>query len=270
MEKGLLRIPYEEYEKAEGERQSNIKCLLRSPAHYLQALNEHNDSPALAFGRALHVAVLEPHLFDEQFIIAPKIDKRTNAGKAEWAALYASGKEILDYSDGETIEGIKKAISGSQTASKILNLSSEREGSIFWNDRETGIACKARLDAVCPAMRAVVDLKSTEDASAEFSRSLYKYGYHLQAAHTLNGCAVLDLPFDSFIFIAVEKSPPYGIGVYQIDQRSLIAGTSKVQELLWTLKRCKETNEWPGYPDKIQSISLPGWALRQMEETHEF
>jgi len=263
----IERLSYQEYEARPGVRQSNLKHLAKSPAHYKQALTEHADTEALAFGRALHVAVLEPHLFDEQFVIAPKINKRTTVGKAAWADLQSSGKAVLSESDGEAIAGIKASIKAHPAASQILGLSSDREASIFWNDVETGVACKARMDVTCPAMAAVVDLKSTKDASIfEFSKSLLNFGYHYQAAHTLAGCAALKIPFDSFIFIAVEKEPPYAVAVYQIDEESLLFGALKVQELLRLYKACEASGVWPAYPYQIQKISLPSWATKSMKE----
>ena len=263
----IERLSYQEYEARPGVRQSNLKHLAKSPAHYKQALAEHADTEALAFGRALHVAILEPHLFGEQFIVAPKIDKRTTAGKAAWADLQSSGKTVLSENDGAAISGIRASIAAHPAASKILGLCSDRETSIFWSDVETGVACKARLDGVCPALTAVVDLKSTKDASVfEFQKSLLNYGYHYQSAHTLAGCAALKLPFDSFIFIAVEKEPPYAVAVYQIDEDSLLYGALKVQELLRLYKACDASGIWPAYPGQIQKISLPAWATKSMKE----
>ena len=39
------------------------------------------NSPALMFGAALHKAVLEPDGFGDEYIVAPKFDRRTKDGK---------------------------------------------------------------------------------------------------------------------------------------------------------------------------------------------
>ena len=50
--------------KAEQDR----KALLRSPAHAKVPVEE---TPAMRFGRAFDTGVLEPHLFDEEYVIRP-------------------------------------------------------------------------------------------------------------------------------------------------------------------------------------------------------
>lgn len=259
----IHRLAYDEYAARPGIRQSNLKRLAKSPAHYQEALRNPVDTASLAIGRAAHVAILEPHLFADEFVVAPKLDRRTSAGKAAWAELEASGKTILSAEDGKTVEAMKAAVMAHESARKLIELCHTFEGSIFWTDKESGVECKARLDGI---NYAVIDLKSTKDASpAEFSRSLFSYGYHLQAAHTLNGCAALGLGLDAFIFIAAEKEPPYGVAVYQIDELSLSIGAQKVQELLHLYKRCEESGQWPCYPDKIQKIALPAWVTKKYE-----
>ena len=48
------------------------------------------NSPALMFGAALHKAVLEPDGFGDEYIVAPKFDRRTKDGKAAYAAFEMS------------------------------------------------------------------------------------------------------------------------------------------------------------------------------------
>ena len=42
-------------------------------------------TPALLFGQVFHKLVLEPNLFEQEFVVAPECDRRTKAGKMAWA-----------------------------------------------------------------------------------------------------------------------------------------------------------------------------------------
>ena len=60
---------------------SALKAFNRSPNHYIQYLTgPRKASKAMAFGSALHCAVLEPDEFDSRYALAPKLEKRTPAG----------------------------------------------------------------------------------------------------------------------------------------------------------------------------------------------
>ena len=50
------------------------------------------DSEALIVGGAFHKLVLEPDGFDNEYVVAQGIDRRTTAGKVAWAELLDSGK----------------------------------------------------------------------------------------------------------------------------------------------------------------------------------
>lgn len=145
----------------------------------------------------------------------------------------------------------------------------------------------------------VVDLKTTDDASLEgFSKSIANWRYDVQHPYYLDGLreAIRQsggvLPPEAiagaaelsaywidkatgvlcrcrpdfwrgepkhFIFIAVEKKPPYAVGVYVLDAESVDLGRAVYRADLQRYADCVKADEWPGYGDKIQTISVPGW-----------
>lgn len=55
----------------------------KTPAHFkYQQSEQRKPTPAMIIGSAVHCATLEPEAFNERYIVAPKIDKRTKDGKA--------------------------------------------------------------------------------------------------------------------------------------------------------------------------------------------
>ena len=74
-----------EYNEIDAINWSTLKHIQRSPAHFKYLLdNPPKQTAAQSFGVAVHEAILEPDKFQENYIIAPDLDKRTKAYK-EWA-----------------------------------------------------------------------------------------------------------------------------------------------------------------------------------------
>ena len=131
----------------------------------------------------------------------------------------------------------------------------------MWTDEATGLECKCRPDWLTNDRSLIVDLKTTEDASpAGFRKSIGNWRYHVQASWYLDGIerATGTRP-DQFIFICVEKKPPYAVAVYAADAEMIAAGAKQARLDLDTLAVCKAADAWPGYSDQIEMISLPPW-----------
>ena len=74
-----FRQPDPAYRKAEGRSQSELKEVLRSPAHWLARYGPEAEptfpSTAMIIGTALHCKVLEPEIFDGSFVDRSSLDK---------------------------------------------------------------------------------------------------------------------------------------------------------------------------------------------------
>ena len=83
-----------EYNQAAGVRRSDLWRIHDSPEKFKWFLDHPEpQSPAFAFGSMVHKLLLEPETFDEEYAVAPEVDKRTKAGKEAWAAFCASAGE---------------------------------------------------------------------------------------------------------------------------------------------------------------------------------
>jgi hypothetical protein len=59
----------------------------------------------------------------------------------------------------------------------------------------------------------------------------------------------------------VEKTYPYAVGVYELDETAALHGEAERRNNLQTIADCRAIGEWPGYGNTIQPLSLPNWAL---------
>lgn len=266
----VLNLPQEEYRADEGVSRSELHTLARSPMHYKYAQeHQRKDTPALLFGSALHCYVLEYGRFADDYIVVGKIDRRTTEGKAQLAEIEATGKIPISDEDYATIKAMSDSIRSNPYAVRLL--SGEHEVSYFTTDPTTGIRVKCRPDCRVDlgGVSVIVDLKTTRSASIEsFSRACLDYGYDLQAAMYKQIVDEVEGKPHRFVFIAVEKDPPYACNVLEADELMLRKGADDLRGYLMTLAECRKTNNWYGYngeSGKPNIIGLPAWLAKTYE-----
>lgn len=256
---------------------SDLVVFGRSAAHARQAM-EHPDAPtpAMEIGSAVHAAVLEPARFAAEYVCGPLIDgrppdRRTTIGKQAWlrAEQEAGGRELLGAAAWADCTGMRDAVWSHPYASRILSARGVNEVGMAWTDVERGVKLKGRLDrfTVLPdGWPAIVDLKTAVDGSkAAFERAIADHKYHQQGALYVDGAYLLQPVHRRYVFIVVEKAPPYVVAVYELGDDSLDQGRFEVARNLDTLVRCRKTGKWPGYNDDLDLVELPHWALTVRE-----
>ena len=267
----VLDLPPAEYRADEGVSRSELFTLARSPMHYKWA-QEHprEDTPALLFGTALHCYVLEYERFVRRYKIVGKIDRRTNKGKAELAEIEASGRIAISEEDMTAIKAMSESILSNPYARRLLN--GEHEVSYFVTDPTTGIRIKCRPDCRTEVggIGVIVDLKTTRNAQTEsFARSCTEYGYDLQAAMYKQIVDEIEGKPHRFVYIAVEKDPPYACNVLEADELMLRKGAEDLRHYLMTLAECRRTGNWYGYngeSGKPNIIGLPAMRAKDYEQ----
>jgi hypothetical protein len=237
----------------------------RSPAHYAAWLAgaSSEESPALAFGKALHCALLEPHVYRSTYTVEPSFGdcRKTDNKKRrdDWRGANA-GRSLLEQADALAIDGMIKSAMAHPRASKMLDEGSS-EVTVKWTDAATGIVCKSRADHYVGRLSLCLDVKTTEDARASaFAKSVANYGYHRQAAFYSDGFAAVGSEIEHFVFLAIEKRPPYLVALFNLEDEDIAQGREEIRRSIQTLADCIERGEYPGYPTSIQTLSLPAWA----------
>lgn len=246
------------YRAAPGVNISNLKKMARTPAHYLAGVQYPLEpTETMEFGTLVHLAVLEPNRLAQSYVVRPDgLDFRSKEGKA-WKE--AQTVQILTPEQDHALQGITRTIQTHPTAASVL-AGGQKEVSVFRHHRDTRLLLKGRIDCLTEdanGFRTIIDVKTTQDASpGEFARSVAKFRYDAQAAFYMD---LTDAEF--FLFVAVEKEPPYGVGVYQLDAAAIENGRRSYETWLQRLWDCQSTDTWPSYPTEIQTISLPKWAM---------
>ena len=258
-----------DYHRHSAVSKSHLDQIAKSPLHYWARYLDPNrvtpePTPAMAIGSAVHTHVLELDQWDARYVTAPEgINRRTNAGKAEWEAfeVASTGRTVLAKADAELVMRMGHSVFAHPAAAMLLAMPGKAETTHMWTDQATGLQCKCRPDWLTDDGSLIVDLKTTEDASPRgFQKSVATWRYFVQASFYLDGLeqATGKRP-DQFIFICVEKKPPFACAVYAADAEMIQIGAEAAARDLDVLATCRAADAWPGYSDQIETISLPPW-----------
>ena len=248
---------------------TNIRTFKKNRKQFEYGLTHElvKQTKAMADGTAVHAFFLERDKFDTDFVIKPA-DMRLNtkAGK-EWALEHQS-KIIIDSELGNNLYEMEKSFMDSP-AKLIYDIKGQTELSYFWDDLGT-IKGKCRPDWISDDGEIVVDVKTTTDASPRgFQKSISTWGYHLQLGWYLRGLRKLGLPAEQFIFIAIEKTAPFCVGVYRADQEMINYAMKELDQLMPEIQTAMVSNEFPDYTPEITSIGLPPWMTDKKEQQPE-
>lgn len=237
-----------------------------TPAHFRAYMDEPRPEPtdAQRYGQILHRSIFEPDTMHGKFAVKPEgMSFATKEGKA-WKLEHEKA-EIISTKDARAIERSVAEVWAHPVAKRLLT-GSEFEKSIYGTD-EHGTNRKGRLDIFTRSGNVLPDLKSCESAAPDdFEKQIVKYGYHYSAAFYQDLCEMIGQPKGHFIFICVEKSPPYLVAVYELETEVIEWGRKLYQRDLTLYRHCVANDSWPGYPEEVQCLGVPFYARKQMEE----
>jgi len=241
-----------EYNAVQAINNTGMTYLAKSPAHYKAWLDSKQvQTAAQTFGIAVHCAILEPARFAVEYASMPDTSGcKTPAQKAAMTKAvkkeYEGYKTLLSFDDFTAIQNMKDAVISSGIARNIIQ-DAEKEYCMYWDDSDSGAKCKGRADLIIKEKGIIADIKTTNDASpGEFSYFCRKYNSYRQAAFYLDGAKMQE-----FIFIAIEKTPPYGVGLYRVTDDLINSGRWQYKSLCVSYAACVTAKVWPSYPNVI-------------------
>lgn len=242
---------------------SDCKVLAKPGGPALWRWQHDNPEPprtAFDIGSAVHAFVLGT---GPQIVCVPG-EWRTKEAKAEVAEWREKGVLPLHSADYRAVFGMYRAVTQHPVAASLLAGAPHREATGLVEGPDVWRRC--RFDAIGPS--GVVDLKTCQSADpGQFARKAVDLGYHQQAAWYRDMARELGITDGPFRFVAVEKTPPYLVSVIELDPATEDLGRDRNRRAIDLYRRCLATDEWPGYPSQIATVSAPPWSFRDAEET---
>lgn len=288
---GLFKdIPIEDYHRSAGISSSQIKYgkeALRLYKAYKDGEIQQEDTKATITGSAIHCAVLEPEKFDDIYAVVPgdvkkptqaQLTAKTPAPKtieliSWWDKFNSDNQGKIQIKEGERDIALRvrdSVYSHPEAKEYFFEYDVEMSGWYMDQDFEhgegTNMLCRYRPDLRTNDY--IVDIKSTVCAQKEkFERQAYSLGYHISAAHYLDGDRLLKkTDHDTFVLIAVEKKPPYLVAVYPIKERVLDLGRWERRKVLNSIKKARDEDKWPGYNNDVAvGLEFPQYAFYNYE-----
>jgi exodeoxyribonuclease VIII len=224
--------------------------------------------------------LLEPDKFAEgvsHHVVPAGVKLNTKEGHA-WRKDHPDASEPggLPYIRAETdaanqasladMKGMMASLMAHQKIRRIIETSVKQE-SAFCRDPDTGLMRKVRPDARCfdNSERIILaDLKSTFRGGATVSawqQHCARMSYHIQDSFYTDVYTDLMAP-PYFIFMVVERKPPYACRLFQIDPTGKKHARDKYKKAMEQFRKCQDTGIWPGYDEDIVTVSLPSWEIR--------
>jgi exodeoxyribonuclease VIII len=260
------------YHEAPGVSKSHLDVIASSSAkhywaQYVDPLRVTAEkTPALRVGNAIHSAILEPDLFASKYFPKPECDRRTIDGKAIYANyLREKGdREEISPKEYDCCIQIRDAVYAHKIAPGLLSKGTN-EHSFFCHEPETGELIKCRTDYFHDDGEIVVDLKSTLNAAPwEFGRDATNYRYdvavpwYFDVIHGVTGQRPRN-----WVWLAVEKEPPYAIGIYYAQKQDIMRARDTARRNFLEIVRQRKLATWDDYgAAEVRPLELMPWVKR--------
>ncbi|MCC7375378.1 MAG: PD-(D/E)XK nuclease-like domain-containing protein [Verrucomicrobiales bacterium] len=250
-------ISFAEYRAIDAVSNSALKHIDRSPRHMLNAQQYPMETTdAMRFG------TLVDHLLfgtECQYVVSPYDDFRTKEAK-EWKLEHThAGVAIFKPDKMKEAENLAYALKHHPDVAEILKTGRSQVAVV----REIeGVKVKGLFDWMPDDTLAIADLKTTEDASEDaFQRHALNMGYHAQQALYHDLWAAETDEDAHMLWIVGETGLPHEVAVYRCMDDMLELGRQLYRRRLARFREALESGIWQGYPQGIQPMHLPAWAV---------
>lgn len=281
---GVYRgIAYTQYATLQAINATLLKALAQlPPAKALYKVQNQKMTPDIWAGIVMHSFMLDtPETFQRLYPLAAPCGSLLKSGENKgqpcgagttkfiesgWRCGQHGGKNGRDGVSQELM-GIIEAVHPEiwRVAEAQMNYP-ESELTLIWEDEDTGLLCKARLDLCDPQARNIADLKKSRHADADwFGGAVGTFGYHIQDAWYRRGAeSCMDGGIWNFDFVVVElnKGEKNGVQVLTLDDEAKRVGEATMQSALDVAAMCMEKNVWPMYSTERKIVKMRPWMVR--------
>lgn len=266
---------------------SGLRDFIKRPSLYwaYSSYNRNNfdkgDKSYFEFGKAAHIHILEPELFDKEVAIKPdtylndKNEKKDWSGNAKYCRQWiadrkSEGRTVINSEEMESILQIEKSLKKNyHVEGGILDGLAE----LTMVARFGNIWLRARPDKLPSGGNG--DFADVKTAASVSENDRYwanrKSGYYIQAAICrMVSQAVMgpDWEFGGYALVWCEKSPPYDVVLDQIDESDISKGEELVRAALGYLNKCIDQNQWPGengFGQHMETLSIGAAAKTSID-----
>ena len=253
---------------------SRFKHFNKTAQHcYAYMTRPPDTKSAQELGSAIHVAILEPERFEEDYFQAPGGDKRSKGVKEAWRIAEEDhpGAIGLKPADWDTCRGARDAVwSRHAYAAALLGGEGFNECAYVWTDPGTQLKCKFKADRLsnCPdGHGAIIDIKSIVEATdRKITFAIRDFQYHVQGAHGIEGLNQLRPATRRFILIWCEKSRPYAVRVTEVSEHSMELGKRERRRFLDQYRQCIDSGIWPAYAQGLELVDVPDYEFSLEEQ----
>lgn len=269
-------VDFETYRNWQAVNHSKLIRIDKSPLH-TQIMPDISEKKPIRLGQLVHSGKLEPGSVAKRYAVMPAYElmPQNVTGKGEqststattfvkncrrefYEEAEAAGLTVITQEEYDTYLKILTAIDENKAVVHMV-ATGECELSIVWQDKSTGITCKARIDCKCQSK--LMDLKTSRDDGdrplpESFEWSLWTYGYYSQAAWYQEGWRALTGELLPFWFAVVGTSEPMQCIAAPVGVATLNLGRQKNRERLQGYAEHHATGVWPGY-ESPELFELP-------------
>ena len=262
-------MPMEEYHSTDALNSSRM----RTGADVSFEVAQHdsampNEETVEQFNGTLIHHIFETQETKSKYAIAPDVDRRTKAGKAEYADFVESlpiGVRPMTTVQHKMAHGcLENALSHSE--SKMFLEHGMFERSYFCELQDVEVKARPDIDMshIAPSNNfpCLVDIKTRGKGRAK--RDIWNFEYwnshmYLQCGLQIMTARKLGLEIDNYFYLLVEKVPPYQINVVPVDAETIHWSIRATKTLIEQWKAWLENGCPKSYGLKQKAITTPEW-----------
>ena len=224
------------------------------------------ETPAMLEGSLIH-HMIQFQEYESRYALAPDVDRRTTAGKAEWAEFNAS-------------LGHRKAITQAQLdmANRCMDAAWEHPvARLFLENGKMersgfceimGVPVKARPDIDCSHISAsdnfpaLVDIKTRKVRAAgedAWLKDFYHTGLYIQAGLQILVWRELGYHVDEYFHLLVERGKPYCVNVIKLPPAWKTVCILQVHSAIEKWKSWLSNGSPKSYGLEMKTLAFPDW-----------
>jgi hypothetical protein len=237
----------------------------RSLLHAKMSMSEPKDGRALVVGTAAHTLIWEgEEEYRKRFTVGGPINEKTGRPYGvdtqkwlDWSRSLSGTVQPLHPDEAAEIESMAVKVSRHPGATAVIASCHHRETSIVFRPFvDSDVLVKCRIDGISENHEAIVDLKSTANASPiSFAKSAEHFGYWRQMALYLFAAQSVGFEVENALIVAVEKDGP-GCAFYRMQSTDLDESLSEVKRVIAAWDGAAKSGDWPCYYERATPLDL--------------